>query len=125
MTIIQAISGVDGLQSNMIPEEVKIALLSELDGKIYYDVMYPYASPGDFVGYDGQTPTDTELLAPYPYDSLYTAYLAQEIHRINGETVKYNNASTVFNEKYSTFLRWYTRTHSYDTPKIKIPMRRY
>ncbi len=125
MTVGQAIAAADAAKINVTDAGVKLAWLSELDGRIYFELIKPFGGAGTFGGYDGSTPEDTELLVPYPYDALYVAYLEQELCRAGGETAKYNNARLIFNEKYSAFSRWYARTHGQSTPNIKFPVRRY
>lgn len=122
MTINEAISAADGLRNNQIDESVKRALLSELDGRIFFEVINPYAK--EFNGYNENTDSGTELIVPYPYDGLYVTYLEMEIARINGEMPRYNNAAVIFNEKYSAFKRWYNRTHPKKSAGIVFPTRR-
>ena len=124
MTIEQARSAADGLRNNLIDRDVKKRMLSELDGRIYYEIMNAYGKEGEFEGYSPTTPNDRELLVPYPYDSLYIAYLEQELERLSGELQRYNNASVLFNERYGAFSAWWMRTHTSDTPKLKFPTRR-
>lgn len=122
MTINEAISMADGLRNNQVAKEIKRAMLSELDGRIYREVIEPYGS--DFTGYNAETDSGTILIVPYPYDGLYATYLEMEIARINGEMPRYNNAAVLFNEKYSAFKRWYNRTHPKPSAGIVFPTRR-
>lgn len=125
MTLGEAITAADALRRNMIPEELKLKMLSELDGKLYYGLIYPDAADGEFNGYTSETASDTQLLVPYPYDALYVPYLEAEICRINGETARYNSARMVFEEKYGEYADRFVRTHKYAVPDIRIPVRRY
>ena len=59
MKIMEAIAAADQLSNNMIGEPIKRAWLSELDGRIYYEIMQPCEASGDFSGYDDTTPSDT------------------------------------------------------------------
>ena len=122
MTINEAIAAVDGLRNNQIPEDVKRAMLSELDGRIYREVIAPESV--DFTGYNTETNSETVLLVPYPYDGLYVNYLEMEIARISAEMPRYNNAAIVFNEKYAAYKRWYNRTHTRPSAGIVFPTRR-
>lgn len=124
MTIYDAISRADALRNNKVEEAVKVAMLSVLDGRIDREILRPYGEAGAFVGYD-ENNLDKELLAPYPYDTLYVTYLEAEICRLNGEIPKYNVARNIFAEKYEAFKAWYVRNHTYNTPNIKFPTRRY
>ncbi len=123
MTINEALNAADALRNNAVGREIKITFLSELDGRICYDIMQPCGYKGNFIGYDSKTPGDTELLVPYPYDALYVSYLEQEIARASNELPRYNNARVLFNEKLSAFRQWYVRTHKTETPNIKFPIR--
>ena len=125
MTIREAIDAADGLRNNVIAENVKRAWLSELDGRIYFEILKPYGKPEVFNGYRDGTPDDTELLVPYPYDSLYISYLEKEIARQNAEMPRYNNASIVWNEKLEAFRRWFVRTHDSEPVRISFPVRRF
>ena len=125
MTIYEAISKADEQRNNTIDETIKVGILSELDGRIHREVVSPYGNAGFFMGYDETTPSDTALLAPYPYDALYVPYLEAEICRLNGEIQKYMTAREIFNDKYKAFKAWYVRNHAYKTPQITFPRRRY
>lgn len=122
MTINEAITAADGLRNNQIAEDVKRAMLSELDGLIFREVIDPNGT--DFTGYNQETDSGTTLLVPFPYDGLYVSYLEMEIARINAEMPRYNNAAIRFNEKYSAFKRWYNRTHPRPSAGIVFPTRR-
>lgn len=127
MTIEKAIAEANALSSNLIDGTLKIEWLSRLDGRIFYEVLNTTAKKGDFCGYDQSTPADTELLIPYPWDSIYVAYLEMETARVSSENVKHANARILFNELYNGFVKWYTRTHVSDNTdtNIRIPVRRY
>jgi hypothetical protein len=126
MTIQEAITRANEMSNNMIDEALKIKWLSELDGRIYYEIIAPNASAGAFKEYTQETPADTELIVPHPWDSLYVSYLEMEIARVSSDNVRYANARILFNDKYSAFSRWYVRTHSDNfSPNISFPVRRY
>lgn len=70
-----------------------------------------------FAGYDLETDPGTVLLAPFPYDEIYTWWLASKVDWQNLEIEKYNNDRTLFNNAYDTLSDWYTRTHM---PKQRV-----
>ncbi|MBQ8836446.1 MAG: hypothetical protein IJ002_03155 [Clostridia bacterium] len=123
MTIMEAISAADGLRNNHIDEQIKKAWLSELDGRIFYELIRPYGKQDEFTGYGADTASDTALIVPYPYDSLYVTYLEMQIARQNNEMPRYNNAAVVFNEQYSAFRRWYSRNNVKPSVGISFPTR--
>ena len=125
MTIFEAISKADEIRNNRIDERMKIDMLSELDGRICAELADPYGKAGNFSGYDENTPSDTKLIADFPYDGLYVAYLEAEICRLNGEIQKYNAARNIFLEKYEAYKSWYVRTHTNNAPVVKFPIRGY
>lgn len=125
MKIMEAIAAADKLSNNMIDETIKKQWLSDLDGRIYYEIMHPMGASGDFSGYAADASIDTELIVPYPYDALYITYLQKEIARHNSEIPKYENARILFNEQMEAFRRWWIRTHDTKTPTIRFPVRRF
>ncbi len=125
MTIDKATASAKAQRQGNFDDKYLRQLLSELDGKIYNELMAPL-HPGEvFNGYDENTPGTQALLAPYPYDSMYTMYLVKEIDRMNNETVKYNNSSVLFNNQYGEFARWWLRTHEYPSAEIGFRKRWY
>lgn len=113
MTIAEAISIVDKLKPNQYAETFKIKWLSKLDGMIFKEVFQTHAdSPIEsFEGYD-ESSQGTELLVPYPYDEdIYNYFLQAQIDKENGETAKYNQSITLYNNAFLTFQNWYNRTH--------------
>ncbi|MBO7240224.1 MAG: hypothetical protein J6V23_07060 [Bacteroidaceae bacterium] len=88
--------------------------LSFIDEIIINDVLRTHE------GYDGRYDTFTGysednlsamLIAPSPYDRLYTAYLEMKIDEKNGETARYNNSMTLFNTYMMEYRKYYNKTH--------------
>ncbi len=121
MKICEAIAAVDELRENDVSPEEKIRWLSNLDRKIKTEVLDQYEGSKDilFDGYTEDTPGDTELLVPAPYDELYLYHLESMIHYRNEEMTRYNNAITLFNDTYEGFRKQYNRTHKAKSVKIK------
>ena len=112
MTISDAIARIDNLKPNRFDLADKIRWLSELDGRIKNEIIDTHEGGDDseFIGYGEDTDINTVLLVPYPYDDIYIRYLEMQIDYANGETAKYTNSSTLFNEAYVSFIRYYNRT---------------
>lgn len=113
MTVKEAIALVDRLKPNRFSEEDKIKWLSEIDGLIVRELVETHEnSPleGVFEGYN-KSDKSTDLIAPYPYDTLYRWYLESQIDLGNMEIDKYNNSKTMFNNAYLTYTDYYNRTH--------------
>ena len=113
MTIIEAINRIDSLKPNNYTQDDKIAWLSTLEGIIKKEIIDTHegAEAITFNGYDADTPLDTVMLVPAPYDDIYPKWLEAQIDYTNGETPRYENSMTAFNALFSTFQRFYNRTH--------------
>lgn len=113
MTIIDAINRIDSIKPNGFEQIEKIKWLSELDGKVKKEIIDTHEGADDVVfnGYDENTPLETELLIPAPYDPVYLLWLESKIDYANNEYGKYNNSSIMYNNSYSTYQRYYNRTH--------------
>ena len=121
MTIIQAINAIDDLCPNTYKREKKIEQLSKLDGVIKKEIIDKHEGSEEvtFNGYDENTPLDTELLIPAPYDDIYVFWLQTWIDYWNGEIKKYNNSTSMYKAAYSNFERAYNREHMPKETKIK------
>lgn len=113
MTISEAIENLDSLKHNVYTQSDKIGWLSRLDRKIRTEIIDTHegAPSAAFDGYDDSTDLGTELLVPAPYDEVYLRYMETQIDYLNGEYGRYNNSVTMFNEAYSSYERYYNRTH--------------
>ena len=114
MTVQDAIDRVDVLAPNQYDAAQKMRWLSDLDGRIYREVIVTHH--GNFYGTDvpdgGYTDGGEELLVKEPYASdLYENYLLSRIADRNAEVTKYNQFATLFNEAYLSFCNRYNRTH--------------
>lgn len=89
-------------RGNVLPEELAIEFLSELDGMIQSDIMLH--APEEIVRYDSK---DQELILRPPHDGLYLSFLVAMIRQCQGEFEGYNNAQEIVEDKLKTFRRWY------------------
>ena len=109
MTISQAIDQVDRLKFNACPREDKLRWLLQLERQLQRQILDAHA-PGLPGGAAGEDPSpDTLLLAPAPFDRVYTAWLEAMLDLYNGEIERYNAAIDIFNREYAAFAAWYTR----------------
>lgn len=114
MTIIEAINEVDSLlPGNGISQTDKRRWLSRFDGSIKNDVIDTHEGNDGviFAGYTDDTPGETVLLVPHPYDDVYVFLLEAMVHYSNGEMARYNNAMEQHVNVYENFKKWYNRTH--------------
>lgn len=121
MTIIEAINHIDAINPNNYTQPEKVAWLSTLDGVIKKEIIDTHEGAEAFIfnGYTEETPLDTELLVPAPYDEVYLFWLQSKIDYWNGETRKYNNSISMYNTAYSAFENAYNREHKPITTKFK------
>ena len=113
MKISEAINRIDTLKFNTYTQSEKVAWLSTIDGTIKREVIDTHEGGEDIVfeGYTDDTPLETELLAPAPYDDLYIKWLEAQIDYANAEYGKYNNSKMAFNTAYTAYESWYNRNH--------------
>ena len=99
MKIIEAIDRLDALNFNTYTDDDKVEWLSRLDNMVKKQIIdnHDGAEQITFSGYTPDTPTDTVLLVPAPYDEVYIRWMEAQIHYHNGEYDKYNNAIIMFN----------------------------
>lgn len=113
MKIIEAIHAIDALKPNSYTHPEKVGWLAYLDGMIQRELIDTHVGGGAaFVPYDENTDPETELLAPEPYGrDLYIKYLENQMDYYNGDTEKYENSLLMYQTAWTTFARWYNRTH--------------
>ena len=115
MKIIEAITQIDEMKPNQYDEKQKIRWLSELDGKVFNEIILTHRHACDIAfeqyGADDIQTLERVLLVPSPYTGIYIEYLAAQIDYRNGEMDRYRNSMIMFNSAYEEFAAWYTRTH--------------
>lgn len=113
MTIIEAINRLDDLTFNTYSQNDKVAWLSTLDSSVKQQIIDTHegADAISFSGYTDDTPLETVLLVPAPYDEVYLRWMEAQIHYHNGEYGKYNNAIIMYNTAFETYQSYYNRTH--------------
>lgn len=114
MTINQAIATVDSrMIGNQYPIEEKVRWLSDLDSRIYAEVISRYVDSGaaGFNKYSADGDLNNALIVPDSYSDLYLYFLQAMINKENNECTRYNNCMVMFNTYYALFVRQYNRTH--------------
>jgi hypothetical protein len=122
MTLIEAINRIDTLKPNNYTQTDKVTWLSKIDGVVKTEIIDTHEGGEGVVfnGYDNNTPLETVLLVPAPYDDLYIKWLESNIDYTNGEYQSYNNSVTAFNNLYSAFERYYNRQNMPKSTKLKF-----
>ena len=115
MTLSQAIARADGAMPNNMPHPEKLRHLSTLDGRIRRELidLCEGGPAEDFIPYEERPdfdPTES-LLAPAPYDGLYTHYLAAMIAQAEGESQRYAEERGFFTALYTSYSLDYLRRH--------------
>ncbi len=105
MTLKEVIERADELRPNDFSTEMKVAWLNEIEGMVQTNVMLLQAE--DLVQYNWEDHAETELLAKFPHDKIYWAYLIALIDFANDDTARYNNDMALFNERWGEYMRWY------------------
>ena len=122
MTLMEALHRIDTLKPNTHSQAEKIKWLSTLDGIIKTEIIDTHKDGEGviFNGYAEDTDLTTTLLVPAPYDEIYLFWLESKVDYWNGEIGKYNNSRAMYNEAYSTFQKYYNRTHMPKGNKFKF-----
>ena len=114
MTIKEAIARFDTLYPNAFSHNEKLAWLSELDGKIFSEIISLYENaPERFFGYYPSMDLNTPLLVPFPDDDIYIKFMCLKTDLINSDIKRFNNSSLLFNSAFASFANQYNRTHTY------------
>lgn len=113
MTLIEAINRINVLKPNTYSQEEKVSWLSTIDGIIKKEIIDTHEGADDVVfnGYDEFTDLSTVLLVPEPYEDVYLRWLEAQIDYANGEYARYNNVMKAYNNAYSSYFRYYNKTH--------------
>jgi hypothetical protein len=113
MTIIEAINKVDALKFNTYSQNDKITWLSKLDFAVKRLILDNHGNnpAPTFTGYTEDTPLNTVLLVPAPFDEIYLRWMEAQIDYQNGEYDRYNQSILMFKAEYDGFARWYNRNH--------------
>lgn len=107
MTIAQAMSEAKKLTGAVVDDDTLLRWLSELDGKIAFDVF----------GADGWSPyrsdeTGDDLLVDYPWDGqIYVPYLEAMTYYETAEYERYANAKSMYETALWDFRKFYNRNH--------------
>ena len=113
MKIIEAIHRLDALKFNTYSQNDKVMWLSKLDLAVKRLIMDNCEgnSAEDFKGYTEDTPLDTELLVPAPFDEIYLRWLEAQIDYHNGENDRYNNSISLYNAMFEAYGNYYIKHH--------------
>ena len=113
MRINEAINRLDSLKFNTYTQDDKIDWLSRLDNMVKKQIIDTHegAESVSFTGYTADTPLDTVLLVPAPYDEVYLRWMEAQIDYHNGEYDKYNNAIIMFNTAFEAYQKHYNSAH--------------
>ena len=107
MTIETCMQLVDEMLPNRVPVEVKLRFLGEAEGKVRVELLGE--EPRDLPVFGADTPLDTELSAPYPFDQLYWQYLLAMVSHVCGDSTRYESAAILFNASYQSYGKWLKR----------------
>lgn len=70
-----------------------------------------FDAPETFEGYTDESDLGKTLLIPEPYSDVYVHYLCSQVDLVNAETGKYQNDSALYNNAWTIYSDYYTRTH--------------
>lgn len=113
MKIIEAITQSRDVKPSQYSDDVYVRWLSDLDGRIYEEVIKLHENTDDITHgpYNPDEDMDTVLMVPEPYADVYVKYLAAQVDYHNAEFARYNNSMVMFNMALYAFSSWYTRNN--------------
>jgi hypothetical protein len=113
MKIIEAINRLDAQKANTYNQPEKIDWLSRLDSMVKKQIIDTHegSEAVSFEGYTEDTPPDTVLLVPAPYDEVYLRWMEAQIDYHNHEYDSYNNAIIMFNTAFEAYAAHYNQHH--------------
>lgn len=110
-TIRNIVDRVDELRPNQYSEAMKLAWLSELEGKIAADVMLMRIDEIRNLEYSHPESMEAEPLVTYPHQEVYVYWLMAQIDFANGEYNKYQNSMEMYNQYFGNYVRWFANTY--------------
>lgn len=116
MNISQVIDNVKRLKSGYdISDEQIIADINRVEMNIIHNIVCGRYGDKEILenygNYDIDTPRDTELVAPAPYDTIYQEFCCSQIDLQYEDSERYQNDSIVYNNTYSLLKSFWYRTH--------------
>ena len=117
MTLRECIDQVDKVKPNQYSEEIKVRWLNEVEYSVFHDILLTHKPPlwkkkenwAKYTEYSMED-MDKTLLAPFPYDSLYPAFIKMKIDQENQETDRYNVSATMFNAFFDDYAKHINKT---------------
>lgn len=107
MHLKELLERVDAVKPNAFSPAQKINWLNEVEGLVQTEILL--LDPLEFIIYPTapEEDYDPELLAKFPYDKIYWAYLCAMVDFCNGEYNRYNNTISLFNAWFGEYSKWY------------------
>ena len=107
MTIGTCMNLVDTMRPNGVEAAVKLRFLGEIEGKVRVELFGE--EPDVETDFGVETPTDTVLSAPHPFDQLYPLYVMAMMDYLGGDVARYENGAALFNAAYQSYGKWLKR----------------
>lgn len=111
MTIAEAIETAHQYRpNNKAKDSDIIRWINEVDSRIQTDIYDAYFVPKRYVPYSQTTPTTTPLLAETGFERLYEYWLCASIDMLQGDSERYNESITRFNNLFEEYAGYIART---------------
>jgi len=109
MTVQQALQRLDTFHPNHYTREEKLVWLNRMEYLLVTEVLAPLGLVNEFAGYTTDTPDDTLLLAPTPFDGMYDYWLESQLFYVTRDFHSYNQAVDLYNRWYAQYVRYIMR----------------
>jgi len=107
MTIESCMKLVDAMLPNRVEDSVKLRFLGEIEGKVKVELLGE--SPDGANDFNEDTPAETHLCAPHPFDQIYILYVMAMVDFVGGDTARYESGAATFNAAYQGHGKWLKR----------------
>ncbi len=107
MTVQNFLDLTDALSPGGVELGVRLHWLGEVEGRVRVELLGE--DPATLSAMTPDTPRDTVLAVPPPYDRLYWLHHLAMCDCLYGDTARYENTAALFNEAYASFGRYLKR----------------
>ncbi len=107
MTVQDFLNLTDVLAPDEVDPAVRLHWLGEVEGRVRVELLGE--DPATLTAFASDTPRDTVLAVPSPYDRLYWLHHLAMCDYLLGDAARYENAAAMFNEAYASYGRFLKR----------------
>ncbi|MBR6548093.1 MAG: hypothetical protein IKT68_00980 [Clostridia bacterium] len=120
MTVAEALQRLDTLHPNHYTKAEKLVWLNRMEYQLLTELLMPLGLMNQFTPYTEQTPDDTLLLAPAPFDGMYDHWLESQLFYVLRDFHAYNRAVDLYNRWYAQYIRYVLRESKLRVSRLSV-----